>query len=163
LNLVHLAVLVYAAAIICANLLAAHYGPSITPYVALTLVGIDLSVRDWLQVQISRRQMAMLIPIAGMMAYLLNPAVRPIAIASTVAFIVSEWAEWGTFTLTSGSWFSRSVKSNTVAAAVDSLIFPALAFHAWLPWIVLAQFLAKTMGSTVWAYCLQFVPMRRRS
>lgn len=160
--LLYSAVAIYVAALIVANLLAAHYGPSITPWLAFTLVGLDLSVRDWLQVQISRRHMAMLIPAAGLLAYILNPAVRQIAVASTVAFVVSEWAEWGTFTLTKGTWFSRSVKANTVAAAVDSLLFPTLAFGGLLPVIVLAQFVAKCFGSSMWAYGLQFVPMQRR-
>jgi hypothetical protein len=38
----------------CANLLAHHFGPSATPWIALTLVGLDLSIRDWLNVTIPR-------------------------------------------------------------------------------------------------------------
>ena len=160
--MVPIAILIYIAALCCANLLAHHFGPSATPWIALTLVGLDLSIRDWLNVVIPRWGMAILIPAAGLIAFAFDPSVRFIALASVVAFVISEWVEWGCFQAAEGSWFKRAVKANTAAAAVDSLIFPALAFHAFLPWISLAQFLAKTVGSTVWAYGLQFIPMKRR-
>lgn len=36
-------------------------------------------------------------------------------------------------------------------AAVDSLIFPTLAFGALMPHIVLLQFVAKVAGGAMWA------------
>ena len=41
--------------------------------------------------------------------------------------------------------------SNVVGAAVDSLIFPTLAFGALMPAIVLMQFAAKVAGGAMWA------------
>jgi hypothetical protein len=41
--------------------------------------------------------------------------------------------------------------SNVVSAAIDSLVFPTLAFGALLPWIVAGQFAAKVAGGAVWA------------
>jgi uncharacterized PurR-regulated membrane protein YhhQ (DUF165 family) len=161
--MVPFAILIYIAALCAANLLAHHFGSANTPYIAFTLVGLDLSIRDWLNVVLPRWGMAILIPAAGATAYLIDPGVRFIATASVISFVISEWVEWGCFTWTRGTWLSRSIRSNTVAAAVDSLIFPALAFHAWLPLICLAQFAAKTVGSSLWAFGLQFIPMRRRA
>jgi hypothetical protein len=39
-------------------------------------------------------------------------------------------------------------------AAVDSLIFPTLAFGALLPHIVALQFVAKVAGGAAWAWML---------
>ncbi len=58
----YLAILFYIAALCCANLLAHHFGPSATPWIALTLIGLDLSIRDWLNVTLPRWGMAILIP-----------------------------------------------------------------------------------------------------
>ena len=44
--------------------------------------------------------------------------------------------------------------SNIVGAAADSLIFPTLAFGAFLPWVVLGQFVAKVAGGALWALVL---------
>ena len=161
--MIKFAISIYIGALVLANLIVAKFGPAITPINALVLVGLDMSVRDWLNVQIPRRSMAILIPVAGGIAYVLDPAVRFIAIASTVAFIVSEWVEWLCFTWTKGTWLSRSIKSNTAAAVVDSIIFPTLAFGHIMPMIVLLQFGAKVVGSSFWAYLLNKVPFQKRS
>ena len=79
-----------------------------------------------------------------------------------MAFVVSEWVEWLCFTWTKGTWLQRSIKSNTAAAVVDSILFPTLAFGHVMPMIVLGQFVAKVIGSSAWAYALQFVPIQKR-
>jgi uncharacterized PurR-regulated membrane protein YhhQ (DUF165 family) len=45
--------------------------------------------------------------------------------------------------------------SNLISAAVDSIVFPTLAFGAVLPWIMLGQFAAKVAGGAVWALILR--------
>jgi len=44
--------------------------------------------------------------------------------------------------------------SNVVSAAVDSVVFPTLAFGSFLPWVILGQFLAKVAGGAVWSLIL---------
>ena len=44
--------------------------------------------------------------------------------------------------------------SNVIAALIDSLVFPTLAFGGLLPWIVLGQFAAKVGGGFVWSLVL---------
>ncbi len=39
-------------------------------------------------------------------------------------------------------------------AAVDSLVFPTIAFGALMPQIVLAQFVAKAVGGALWSFIL---------
>ena len=75
-----------------------------------------------------------------------------IAIASSAAFTAAALADWATFTKLRGSWLYRANGSNVVGAAVDSLIFPTIAFGALMPGIVVAQFLAKVAGGALWAF-----------
>ena len=146
------AVLVYATAMILANLSVATFGPSVTPVNAFVLIGLDLTMRDWLHVRIKPWQMAALIALTGLLTYALKPAAGKIAVASACAFSAAALVDWATFTRLRGSWMYRANGSNVAGAAVDSLIFPTLAFGALMPQIVLAQFLAKIAGGAIWTW-----------
>jgi len=146
------AVLVYAAAMILANLSVATFGASVTPVNAFVLIGLDLTMRDWLHVRIKPWQMAALIALTGLLTYALNPAAGKIAVASACAFSAAALVDWATFTRLRGSWMYRANGSNVASAAVDSLIFPTLAFGALMPQIVLAQFMAKIAGGAIWTW-----------
>jgi len=145
------AILIYAVAMTCANLSIAAFGPWVSPINAFFLIGLDLALRDWLHVRLRVWQMSALIAATGLLTYILNPSAQHIAIASAVSFAVAALADWLTFTKLQGSWLRRSVGSNVVGAAVDSLIFPTLAFGALMPAIVLMQFAAKAAGGAMWA------------
>jgi uncharacterized PurR-regulated membrane protein YhhQ (DUF165 family) len=45
--------------------------------------------------------------------------------------------------------------SNVPSAAVDSILFPTLAFGSFLPLVTLGQFAAKVAGGFVWSIALQ--------
>lgn len=145
------AILIYAAAMTLANLSVAAFGPAVTPINAFVLIGLDLALRDWLHVRLRVWQMGALIGATGLLTYILNPAAQTIAIASAVSFAVAALADWLTFSKLTGTWLRRSMGSNVVGAAVDSLIFPTLAFGALMPAIVLMQFSAKVLGGAMWA------------
>lgn len=79
-----------------------------------------------------------------------NPATAQIAVASATAFTAAAFADWAAYTmLRSRPWLVRSNGSNVVSAAVDSLIFPTIAFGGFLPHIVAMQFTAKVGGGAV--------------
>lgn len=149
-----LALVVYAATIVLANLLVAQFGPVITPVLAFVCIGLDLALRDWLQLRLMRWHMAALILGTGALTLALNPAAERIALASAASFVLAATADWLTFNTLAGSWLRRSIGSNVAGAAVDSLVFPTLAFGALLPGIVAAQFVAKTAGGALWAWLL---------
>jgi queuosine precursor transporter len=145
------AILIYAAAMTVANLSVAAFGPAISPVNAFVLIGLDLALRDWLHVRLKAWQMLVLICTAGALTYILNPSAGKIAIASSSAFTAAALVDWLTFAKLSGSWLFRANGSNVAGAAVDSLIFPTLAFGALMPSIVLLQFVAKVAGGSLWA------------
>lgn len=149
-----LAILIYAAAMILANLSVAAFGPAISPVNAFVLIGLDLALRDWLHVRLKAWQMGSLIACTGLLTYALNPAAKMIAVGSACAFTTAALVDWATFTRLRGSWMFRANGSNVAGAAVDSLIFPTLAFGALMPHIVVMQFVAKVCGGALWIWVL---------
>lgn len=149
-----IAVLIYALAMVLANMSVATFGPAISPLNAFLFIGLDLTLRDWLHVRLKAWQMARLIVATGVLTYLLNPAAGQIAIASSMSFTAAALVDWATFTKLRGSWLMRANGSNVAGAAVDSLLFPTIAFGVLMPHIVALQFVAKVAGGAVWSYLL---------
>lgn len=149
-----IAIGIYAIAMTLANLSVAQFGPSITPINAFILIGLDLALRDWLHVRLKALHMGVLIVSTGLLTYALNPAAGIIAIASACAFSAAALVDWATFAKLRGSWLFRANGSNIAGAAVDSLVFPTIAFGALMPHIVAMQFVAKVVGGAMWAFVL---------
>jgi uncharacterized PurR-regulated membrane protein YhhQ (DUF165 family) len=148
------ALIAYALAMVSANLLVATFGPSISPINAFFLIGLDLTLRDWLHVRLKTWQMSSLIVGTGLITYALNPASGMIAIASATSFLVAAMVDWAVFVKTTGTWLKRTNVSNTAGAAVDSVLFPTIAFGVLMPEIIALQFLAKVFGGAIWAFGL---------
>jgi uncharacterized PurR-regulated membrane protein YhhQ (DUF165 family) len=149
-----IAIAVYAAAMTLANLSVAAFGPSISPINAFVLIGLDLALRDWLHVRLKVWQMGSLIAATGALTYILNPAAGQIAVASACAFTAAALVDWSAFARLRGSWLFRANGSNVAGAAVDSLLFPTIAFGALMPHIVAMQFVAKVAGGALWAWLI---------
>ena len=104
-------------------------------------LGLDLALRDWLHVRLRAWQMATLIGGTSLLTYALNPAAGMIAVASACAFSAAALVDWATFARLRGSWLRRSNGSNVVGAAVDSVLFLALAPFPF-SWAIAAQMMA---------------------
>ncbi len=159
-----IAIAIYAIAMTLANLSVAAFGPSVTPINAFVLIGLDLALRDWLHVKLKVWQMGSLIAFTGLLTFVLNPAAGQIAIASASAFTAAALVDWLTFSKLRGSWMLRANGSNVTGAAVDSLLFPTIAFGALMPQIVLMQFVAKVVGGAVWSLLIKrLLPVEKHS
>jgi hypothetical protein len=151
-----LAALVFVSAIAAANLLVAWLGPWVSPLNAFVLIGLDLSLRDWLHDKWRNElwRMGALIASAGVLSYLLNPAAGRIAIASTVAFTLAGTVDALAYHgLIDRKWLVRANGSNVAGAAADSLAFPLIAFGFFpgVAAIIGLQFVAKVGGGAVWS------------
>lgn len=161
-----LAVLIYFSAIVAANLSVAALGPWISPLNSFLFIGLDLSLRDhlhdsWSGGNLWARMLA-LIAFAGVVSYVLNPASAQIAMASVVAFVAAGVVDAVSYHLMrSRPYLQRSNASNASSALVDSVVFPALAFGAFLPHIVAMQFFAKVCGGFVWSIVLSSINAKR--
>lgn len=159
--MIAVAVLCYAAAMVLANLSVAMWGPVVTPINAFVLIGLDLALRDWLHVRVKTWQMGALIAATGVLTYVLNPAAGQIAIASACAFTAAALVDWTVFSRLWGhTWTYRANASNVAGAAVDSVLFPTIAFGALMPGVVLAQFAAKVAGGAMWTWALRRVRVK---
>lgn len=152
---------IYLAAIVAANLAVATFGPSITVVCAFLFIALDLTARDRLHEAWHGRglvwKMGALIGAGSLLSYLLNASAGPIALASFVAFAAAGAADALVYAgLRDRAYLVKVNGSNVVSAAVDSVVFPALAFGLPLLWpIVVGQFVAKTLGGALWAVVLR--------
>ena len=157
-----IAIVIYAFAMTAANMSVAMFGPSVTPINAFVFIGLDLALRDLLHTKINRWQMLGMIAGTGLLTYVLNPAAGMIAIASAVSFTAAALVDWSIFARMAGSWMRRSNASNIGGAAIDSLLFPTIAFGALMPHIVLMQFVSKVLGGAFWAFVISKVTANDR-
>jgi uncharacterized PurR-regulated membrane protein YhhQ (DUF165 family) len=155
-----LLIFLYLSAVVAANLAVAAFGPRSTIINAFLFIGLDITARDRLHESWRGRRlflkMAALIAAGSLLSWLLNRNAGPIAVASFVAFAASGAADALTYHALRGrAWMVKVNGSNLISAAVDSIVFPTLAFGAVLPWIMLGQFAAKVAGGAVWALILR--------
>ncbi len=153
-------VALYVGSIVLANLTVATFGPWVSPINAFLLIGLDLTLRDRLHDAWAGRglwpRMLALIVASGVISWLLNPAAGTIAVASVTAFVLSGLADALVYhAMRARGFLVRSNASNVAGAAVDSIVFPTIAFGALLPQIVALQFVAKVAGGAVWALLLR--------
>lgn len=152
-------ILLYLAAILLANLIITRFGPAAALPVAFVFIGLDLTARDRLHDAWHRRglfwKMALLIGAGSILSFVLNRNSAPIALASFVAFAAAALADTLVYhVLRERARMLRINGSNVVSAAVDSIVFPTLAFGGWLPAIVAGQFAAKVGGGFLWSLIL---------
>jgi queuosine precursor transporter len=153
-------ILMYLGAIVAANLTVAMFGPSMTIVNSFLFIGLDLTSRDKLHDAWHGNglvwKMALLIAVGSGLSWLVNRDAGQIALASFVAFAAASVVDTAAYhLLRHREWSIRVNGSNVLSAAVDSVIFPTLAFGALLPWIVLGQFAAKVLGGAIWSLILR--------
>ena len=109
---------------------------------AVYVVGLTLVLRDSVQHRIGKTATFALIAMGAALSALFSPS---LALASGVAFLVSESADFATYTLAQRFGHIRAaLASNVVSIPIDSLVFLALAFGS-------QQYLAGQIAGKVWA------------
>ena len=151
---------IYIAALVAANLLVAWLGPWFSLINAFVLIGLDLSLRDklhdlWEGDKLPVK-MGGLIATASVVSYAINPATGMIAFASLAAFSLSMVADTFVYQyLKNKDWMIRVNGSNIAGSAVDSIVFPTIAFGGLMLEIVLLQFVAKIGGGLIWSKLIE--------
>lgn len=155
-------IILYLSAIVIANLSVAHFGPSVAVLNAFVFIGLDLTTRDELHTRWQgrnlARNMALLIATGSLLSWWLNRDAGRIAGASFAAFALSAIADTAIYSLLHERVrFVKVNGSNVVSSAVDSIVFPALAFGFPLLFGVMAgQFVAKVVGGFLWSVILEW-------
>lgn len=110
--------------------------------------GLSFSLRDGLQETGGRRWVVGAILIGAILSAALG---ANLALASGVAFLVSELADFAVYTpLRKRSWLAAVLASNTVGAVIDSALFLWLAFGS-------LDFLAGQIVGKLWMTALVIV------
>lgn len=152
-------ILLYLFAIIIANLLITQFGPILAIPVAFLCIGFDLTSRDKLHDAWQGKdllwKMGLLIGSGSALSWLLNQNAGPVALASFAAFSAAACVDTLVYHLLRDKAHLFKVNgSNLFSAAVDSLVFPTLAFGGFMPWVTLGQFAAKVLGGLLWSFIL---------
>ena len=160
-------VLLYLGAIVAANLIVAYFGPKATIICAFAFIGLDLTTRDSLHDAWQNRglvwKMGVLILAGSVLTVILNWGARRIAFASCVAFASAAVIDTIIYhILREKIRFLRVNGSNVISAAVDSIVFPTIAFGIFMPWIILGQFAAKVFGGILWFFILSALPFWKK-
>lgn len=147
---------IYIAALVAANLLVAWLGVWFSLVNAFVLIGLDLSLRDKLhdlwEGEKLPIKMGGLIATASIVSYAINPVTGMIAFASLAAFSLSMVADAFVYQyLKDKEWMIRANGSNIAGSAVDSVVFPTIAFGGLMLEIVALQFIAKVSGGFIWS------------
>lgn len=153
-----LAACAYVAAIVAANMLVATYGPWFSVVNSFLLIGLDFSLRDSLHDRIGVWRVLGLVVLAGAISYITYTSAGTIAMASATSFVLANATDTAIYQkLIARRWSVKSNASNIGGAAVDSLVFPLLAFGALMPQIVIGQFAAKAVGGALWSVAIKRV------
>lgn len=132
-----LLVLLYLATIVLANVLVVWIGPvgvgfGLQAPAGVYAAGAALTLRDLIQDQLGRRMVLGCILLGALFSAALD--VR-LGLASGVAFLVSELADFAVYTpLRKRSWIGAIAASNGVGLVIDSMLFLYLAFGS-LDWL----------------------------
>lgn len=126
----------FLAAIVAANYATSTYGMipvgfGLTATAGTLFAGLTFVLRDPLQDRLGRLGVVGLIIIGASLSYLLSAPM--IALASGLAFLVSELADMAVYTpLRARGQYGAMIASNTVGAFVDTVLFLAVAgFPIW--------------------------------
>jgi hypothetical protein len=105
--------------------------------------------------------MAALIAAGALASYLVSADAARVAVASCAAFAAAETVDALAYQAArSWPWLERSNLSNLLGAAVDSLVFPWVAFSGFVWSVTFGQFSAKVAGGVL--FSLALLHLRRR-
>lgn len=138
--------------IVAANYVTTAYGmvpvlPGVVATAGTWFAGITFVLRDSLQDRSGRWPVLALIVVGAVLSAVLSPA---IALASGVAFLVSETADLAVYTpLRRRGYISAAIASNVVGAFLDTVLFLWIAgFPIWaaLPGQIIVKLLVTFIG-----------------
>ena len=122
----------YLASTVIVNALFIYVPPfpvlGVTVTLGSFLVGGTFMLRDFAQREIGHKVVVATVVGAIVTAFMS----AQLALASGVAFLLSELADWAVFSRWPGSFRSRVIASSAIGAPLDSILFTALAgFFSW--------------------------------
>jgi len=149
-------VLIYIALIVLVNWLftvvplIAMGGGDKWPPVAL-IVGLVFVARDFAQRYVGHWVIAAMVVAAVISYFMADPFV---ALASVVAFVISEFADWLIYSFTKRPFAQRILLSSVIAAPLDTVVFLGILGYLSGP-AVLAMIASKFIGALIVWYLVK--------
>jgi len=150
------AIVSYMIAIAIANVLVTTYGHNALPFTAFVIIPFDMTARNVLH-EVWRGnylilKMGSLIVCGSVVSYLLGGASASVAVASCCSFFLAGIADSIVYqVLFDTKPMTKMNTSNGVAAIVDSIAFPLIAFGSLSLPIMVAQATMKFVGGFLWS------------
>lgn len=138
-----------------ANVNVAMFGVWVTPFNALFIIAADMVIRDRIQYDGGALVAIFASMLAGSATIAIAPDAGRIAIASSLSVVIAGLASAVAFRLRRGDFYRKSYQANVIAAAVDSIAFPVIAFGSVMVYVTLAQFAAKVIGASAILYLMK--------
>lgn len=167
--------LLYLLTVVVANLAFAHFMQGedmkqllvVDGTICFLMIGFDMAIRDQLHDAWSHRglfwKMPLLILLGSAISYVINKDAAQVALASFIAFAAAGFIDFLIYHMLRyrGHWV-RVNGSNVSSAAVDSLVFPLIAFGLPMQWDFFGvEFLTKVLGGFLWFVLLNLVWRKR--
>lgn len=147
--------LLYVFSIVAANLLISLFGVfclyNICVPAGALMVGATFTLRDRTQQEVGKYSCWYWMLLAAAITSIFSGEV---ALASTIAFLLSESADWVVFTYSKYSPRKRSILSNIIGIPVDSFVFVPLIF-GWDYKIILGQIIVKIIASFAFLWAVK--------
>jgi queuosine precursor transporter len=145
----------YIASIVLVNWLFVAVAPFPTPYggiyLANIVVGFVFVLRDYAQREIGHK-ILLATALAGIITY--YAAGPELAIASIIAFLVSELVDWGIYSFWNKPLQQRILVSSLIAVPLDTVVFQNLAGY-YTPAAFVTEVASKAVGVCLIWYFLK--------
>ena len=142
-------VVFYLGSILVANLLVKYFGIVIVFGLSFpagaVMVGLSFSFRDMVQRSYGKKSCWLFMILATIITVMFS---INIAVASGLAFFISELIDWFIFTYLKTSYRKRVMFSNVISTPIDSLIFVPLVF-GWVWPAIIGQAVIKIISSFI--------------
>lgn len=142
-------------------IVAVNYGFSVVPLLELPggdkwppltlVVGFIFVLRDFAQREIGHSVILAMLVAAAISYFMADPF---IAVASLVAFLVSEFCDWAVYTFTKKPFAQRVLLSSALGTPIDSAIFLSMIGIASLQGVVLMT-ISKMLGALIVWYMVK--------
>lgn len=157
-------ILIYVAAVVLANLLVLWFGKYGLLLSSSLLIPFDFVMRCYFHERWKGAtlilKLGVLILSAAVATYIINRESLPIALGSVSGFIVANIIAGMVYqSLIDKPPLYKVNGSDLVAIAVDSVVFQAVAFGVFDPWIMFGQTAIKFLGGLLW-YWILFVKFK---
>lgn len=146
----------YVAIFTVVGLIDCYCGAWIVPFTTCVCVAANMMLRDRVFCDRGLKFSMAIAAIAGLCTFILNSDALTVAIASFVAVVTGSFVSGLVFELLKNKLVIEKARpiANTCSAVSDSLLYPTIAFMAFLPVISMEMFVSKFLSVLFYTFII---------